>query len=319
MAPHCLQSSSDSLASTFDRLTLVRYSCSCEQRCADPDPAAAAVERLCITLLDCVRAQSPDYNNVLGAIVAIPASASALASAATRDAPAPQLAAAHADEEATSTTVLNWLEGLGADLFGIVLCHCSIAGVGAAAATCRMLSLAACAEELWLAQAQRQNVDVVSATEQRCRAMCRDLCSRARLDRWLHAVDATSRDIGAAMARTDDLKKDAYRRFARLTDDDFGAACTMAAPPAELALAAQLLYALWGDGDADAHSSAHEAGYAMVLREVAAVGEIDGPRGSLTWLRRLLLLVDCSEGESPSPRIREATGKGGQTGGGHVS
>lgn len=132
----------------------------------------------------------------------------------------------------------DWAEGLSIDVLCIVLRHTGMAGSGAAACSCRGWRDVAMLDDVWSAHAEALDVDVASATAARpCRAMCRDLCRRRRLDAWMHAVEDMWRHVGCASTQIADRLADAMRRLSRLQFEDYREVRRgVAAPPAALLL-----------------------------------------------------------------------------------
>ena len=155
---------------------------------------------------------------------------------------------------------IEWLDGLGDDLLCLVLRQAGVASTGAAAATCTTLRNLALRDEIWLAHAESLEIDTAEATAQRtCKALCRDLVSRRRLEAWVKLVDAKSSDANRALVKISQRFEDAMRRLSKLQMADYRVSARILTPPAELELAARLLRPLFCTMDAELSVPSEEA------------------------------------------------------------
>ena len=155
---------------------------------------------------------------------------------------------------------IEWIDGLGDDLLCLVLRQAGVASTGAAAATCSTLRDVARRDEIWLAHAESLEIDTAEATAQRtCKALCRDLVSRRRLEAWVKLVDARSSDANRALVKISQRFEDAMRRLSKLQMADYRVSARILNPPAELELAARLLRPLFCTMDAELSVPSEEA------------------------------------------------------------
>ena len=239
--------------------------------------------------------QSPQFDSILVAIQAADDAAAPLMASP----PAPSRAAllANLGCAAGDEAPVDWLDLLGDDLVVVILRTGDMASTGAVAACCRGLHEIASRDEVWHTHAQRLDVDVAGATAARpCAAMCRDLCSRRRLEAWLDRVEELSRQAGADTGRVNELLEDASRRLSKLQFEDYREAQRTRNPPSELVLAARLLQALFGD-EADEWRGATDAlAASMAPTEIGTPAATDGSsaRSSSSTLTAVDDAVDSS-------------------------
>ena len=287
----------DALRLSLDGLSL--RVCSCTSPCCEAAITHTDMDDLWVHLRDRVNRQSPRFDGILANIplVDIPPSSSS-----SEAAHAESGNVLHPIDPQIVPVQVDWLHGLGADIFSLVLCQISISDTGAVAASCKMLHELAHRDEIWRAHARELEVDITSATGHRnCRSLCRDLCHRSRLDEWLHAVDAIERKGGAALPRVMELFEDGQRRLSRLQPADYRDAQSTRRPPQEFALAARLLHALWTIESMAALEGSPDGS----LTDVDA----EEPSGAVAWLQRLLPQITGKRGEQAQVEVSKFIGR----------